>query len=53
VIQPRWKGPPVIVAAKGLVEIDGMEFARLPVYDIRFAAGAGSENYDEHPSITI
>jgi len=34
---------------KGLVEVEGQEFARLPVYDVRFAAGAGAENYDEEP----
>lgn len=32
-----------------IVEVAGMEFARLPVFDIQFAAGAGSENYDEQP----
>lgn len=32
-----------------VVEIGGVEFARLPVYDIRFAAGAGAVNEDESP----
>lgn len=35
--------------AGGIVEIAGTEFARLPVYDIRFAAGAGAHNDDETP----
>jgi phage repressor protein C with HTH and peptisase S24 domain len=32
-----------------IVEIDGAEFAKVPVYDIRFAAGHGSEGGDEEP----
>lgn len=32
-----------------LVEIAGREFAQIPIYDIRAAAGFGSENYDETP----
>jgi phage repressor protein C with HTH and peptisase S24 domain len=35
--------------ASRVVEISGIEFARIPVYDIRFAAGAGAANYDETP----
>jgi phage repressor protein C with HTH and peptisase S24 domain len=42
-------GSLVPVLRDNLVEIAGSEFARLPVYDIRFAAGAGSVNYDEEP----
>ena len=42
-----WAAPQVSVG--GLVEIAGMEFARIPVFDIRFAAGAGAENGDETP----
>lgn len=30
-----------------IVEIDGAEFAKIPVYDIRFAAGHGSEGGEE------
>jgi hypothetical protein len=33
--------------ASNIVEINGTEFARIPIYDIRFAAGAGSQNYSE------
>jgi len=32
-----------------IVEIAGVEYANLPVHDIRFAAGAGAENWDETP----
>lgn len=32
-----------------LFEIGGLEFAKLAVFDIRYAAGAGSTNYDEKP----
>lgn len=32
-----------------VVELGGEEYARLPVFDIRFAAGYGSENHDESP----
>lgn len=35
--------------ASNIVEINGTEFARIPIYDIRFAAGAGSQNYSELP----
>jgi phage repressor protein C with HTH and peptisase S24 domain len=44
----EWRGPEV-ASDQRMLEIAGEEFARLPVYDIRFAAGAGSENYDEDP----
>jgi phage repressor protein C with HTH and peptisase S24 domain len=32
-----------------ILEIGGVEFARLPIYDIRMAAGAGAQNYEEDP----
>lgn len=45
-----WAGPPHALSKRdNLVEIGGSEFARLPVYDIRFAAGAGAVNYEETP----
>jgi phage repressor protein C with HTH and peptisase S24 domain len=45
-----WSGPPRAEARNdNLVEVQGAEFARLPVYDIRFAAGSGSINEDETP----
>lgn len=46
-----WDGPQTVVSINydRLVEVAGSEFARLPVYDIRFAAGAGTVNYDETP----
>ncbi|OGT54688.1 MAG: hypothetical protein A3E01_10070 [Gammaproteobacteria bacterium RIFCSPHIGHO2_12_FULL_63_22] len=34
---------------QSIVDVEGAEFARLPVYDIRFAAGAGAQNYEEAP----
>lgn len=42
-----WMAPSKPIAA--LVEVGGTEFARIPVFDIRFAAGAGAENGDESP----
>lgn len=39
----------VPVAKSGIVEVAGAEFARIPVFDIRFAAGHGSEGGDEEP----
>jgi phage repressor protein C with HTH and peptisase S24 domain len=45
-----WSGSPAIIAEKDqLIEVDGTEFARLPVYDIRFAAGDGAINDNESP----
>lgn len=41
--------PNMPVVRDNLVEIGGADFACLPVYDIRFAAGAGSVNEDETP----
>ena len=43
----EWEGAALAVRkpADELIEIDGTEFARLAVYDIRFAAGASSSNY--------
>lgn len=32
-----------------IVDVGGVEFAKLPVFDIRFAAGAGAINDDEKP----
>lgn len=32
-----------------VVEVNGTEFAVIPVYDIRFAAGYGAQNYEEEP----
>lgn len=32
-----------------LVDMGGREFVNIPIYDIRAAAGFGSENYDETP----
>jgi phage repressor protein C with HTH and peptisase S24 domain len=46
--ESQWKGPPVAKHG-GIREVDGVEFARIPVYDIRFAAGAGAQNDDETP----
>lgn len=40
-------GPPDNSAQ--IIDVHGSEFARIPVYDIRFAAGAGSQNDDERP----
>lgn len=37
------------VSAGGIVEHGGREYAELPIYDIRFAAGAGAQNYNEVP----
>lgn len=33
----------------GVVELNGIEYARLPVYDIRWSAGPGSDGGDEIP----
>lgn len=39
-----------MVTTRGdLIEMGGREFANIPIYDIRAAAGFGSENYDETP----
>lgn len=32
-----------------VVEIEGSEFARIPIHDIMVAAGAGAHNYEEEP----
>lgn len=32
-----------------IIEFGGSEYARIPVFDIRFAAGAGAINYSEQP----
>ncbi len=46
----EFAGTPAQSATGGLIlDIDGEEYARLPVFDIRFAAGAGSSNYDAPP----
>jgi len=39
----------VLKSRADLVEMGGKEFANIPIYDIRAAAGFGSENYDETP----
>jgi phage repressor protein C with HTH and peptisase S24 domain len=46
-----WTGAAAVVARSydRLIEVAGAEFARMPVYDIRFAAGAGAVNDDETP----
>lgn len=46
----EWEGPHIVSRSDAtLLEIAGIEFARLPVHEIRFAAGAGSQNYEETP----
>lgn len=45
----EWEGALIASPGPQVLEIMGTEFARLPVHDIRFAAGAGSQNYDEAP----
>lgn len=32
-----------------VIDCNGVEFARLPVYDVRFSAGFGAKNYGEAP----
>ncbi|MEI9995136.1 MAG: S24 family peptidase [Rhizomicrobium sp.] len=49
---PEWlegATDPVGKSRQDVVELSGNEYARVPVYDIRFAAGAGSSNEDETP----
>lgn len=41
---------PVVASPDMIIEVGGQEFVRIPIHDIRFAAGAGAENYDETPS---
>jgi len=36
-------------ALPSIVDVQGTEFARLPVYQVRFAAGAGSVHHSEQP----
>lgn len=35
--------------AGSVIDFDGTEFARIPVYDVRLSAGGGASNYDETP----
>lgn len=41
--------PGAMLPGSSVVELGGTDFAVLPVYDIRFAAGNGAQNYDETP----
>lgn len=44
------RGEASVTLSRGdLIEVAGAEYARLPVHDIRFAAGAGAINDDETP----
>lgn len=42
-------GKSVAPPRSDIIEFGGRDFANIPIYDIRAAAGFGSENYDETP----
>lgn len=51
-LQTGKAGPAAAVPTRprdNIVDVGGVEFAKLPVFDIRFAAGAGAINDDEKP----
>lgn len=50
-VEPDWLAgtPAPPKKSDDIIDVAGAEYARLPVYDIRFAAGAGAQNDDETP----
>lgn len=43
------EGKALAKPAREIVEVAGVDFVRIPIYDIRAAAGFGAENYDAVP----
>lgn len=43
------QGKALAMPPREIIEVAGTELVRIPIYDIRAAAGFGAENYDETP----